>query len=217
MVHLRATYVDLPWASGSGCLGLLRSPERPPLLASVLAVVLASFKDEGLVQVLAATGAALLVHWLRQWRLVMPASMALLTMAVWRFLVHSHQVSVVDHALGSPQWDWAPRLLQLAALHASDLFSWGAFWAVTVGVLVVPAKDPATRASRAMLLFLALFAAVGLLCGPERVRAFVENGTLLNRLLLQLWPCAALLVVGSLRRNPGAATVLAERHGGDDS
>lgn len=200
-VHLRSIYVDLPVGLlGLAVLGLLlRDPDRPPLLAAVLALVLAGFKDEGLAQVVAATAAALLVHGLRRWRLALPALLALITVATWRWLVHSHGVTLFDHALGVPQWDWAPRLLQLLVLHASDVFSWGVFWAVTVAMVFTPSTDPTARALKVMLVLLALFAAAALLGGPERVRVFAENGTLLNRLLLQLWPCAALLVWLGLR------------------
>ncbi|MDP1823932.1 MAG: hypothetical protein Q8L48_11845 [Archangium sp.] len=204
-VHLRSTYVDLPVGLlGLAVLGLLlRSPERPPLLAAVLALVLAGFKDEGLAQVLAATGAALLVH--RHWRLGLPALVALVTVATWRVLVSTHGVPLFDHALGVPQWDWVPRFVHLLVLHATELFSWGVFWAVTVAVVLMPTRDPAARALRAMLVLLFLFTAAALLSGPERVRVFAENGTLLNRLLLQLWPCAALLVLQGLPR-PAAVT-----------
>ena len=114
-VHVRSTYVDLPVGLlGLAILGLLlRDPDRPPLLAAVLALVLAGFKDEGLAQVFAATGAALLVMGFRKWRLVLPAFVALVTTATWRWLVHSHGVPLFDHALGMPQWDWVPRFLQL--------------------------------------------------------------------------------------------------------
>lgn len=202
-VHLRSTYVDLPVGLlGLAVLGLLmRSPERPPLLASLLALVLAGFKDEGLAQVLAATGAALLVH--RHWRLALPALVALAAAATWRGLIASHGVPLFDHALGVPQWGWVPRFLQLFALHATDLFSWGVFWAVVLAVLLMPARDSAARASRAMLLLLFVFTAAALLSGPERVRVFAENGTLLNRLLLQLWPCAALVVWRTLSVRTG--------------
>ena len=54
-----------------------------------------------------------------------------------------------------------------------------------------------------MLLLLFVFTAAALLSGPERVRVFAENGTLLNRLLLQLWPCAALVVWRTLSVRTG--------------
>lgn len=207
-VHLRSTYVDLPIGLlGLALFGLLRSDSsRPPLLAAVLAVVLTGFKDEGLAQVLAATAAVLLLHGLRA-RLFLPAVAALVTMATWRWLVHLHGVPLFDHALGSPQWDWVPLLLRLSALHATDVFSWGVAWAVTFAVLLSPAKDSTQRALKVMLLLLALFASAALLGGPERVRVFAENGTLLNRLLLQLWPTAALLVLrGVGETSTGALT-----------
>ena len=200
-LHARSTYVDLPIGLlGLAVVGLLlrSSNDRPPLLAAVLAVVLAGFKDEGLAQVVAATGAALVVQGFRKWRLALPALLALLTMATWRWLVHSHGVPLFDHALGVPQWNWIPRLVELLALHASDVFTWGVFWAVTLAMLLTPSKDPSVRTLRVMLVLLLLFTVVAVLAGPERVRAFAENGTLLNRLLLQLWPCAAVLVITGL-------------------
>lgn len=195
-VHVRSTYVDLPIGLlGLALFGLLRaSPSRPPLLAAVLAVVLTGFKDEGLAQVLAASAAVLLLHGPRA-RLLIPAVAAVVSMATWRWLVHLHGVPLFDHALGPPQWDWVPRLFQLGALHAADVFSWGLSWAVTLAVLLSAAKDPTQRALKLMLVLLALFASAALLGGPERVRVFAESGTLLNRLLLQLWPTAALLVL----------------------
>lgn len=192
-VHLRSTYVDLPVGLlGLAMLGLLLT-DRPPVLAAVLALVLVGFKDEGLAQVLAATVAALFIH--RSWRLALPAVVALVTVGTWRFLVYSHGIPLFDHALGMPQWDWIPRFVRLLTLHATDLFSWGVFWAVVLAVMLMPSKDPEVRAARVMLLLLLLFTAAALLSGPERVRVFAENGTLLNRLLLQLWPTAAFLVI----------------------
>ena len=197
-VHARSTYVDLPVGLlGVAFVSLLLSSERPPLLAGVIAVVLVGFKDDGLAQVHAGTGAALLVQ--RKWRLALPAIAALIAMATWRGLVLSHGVPLFDHALGMPQWSWFPTLLRLLAVHASDLFSWGVFWAVTLGVLLIPSKDPSVRGLKAMLGLLLFFTAVALLSGPERVRVFAENGTLLNRVLLQFWPSAALLVLLGLR------------------
>ncbi len=38
------------------------------------------------------------------------------------------------------------------------------------------------------------FVAVALFFGPERVRVFAENGTLINRLLIQLGPTAAVMI-----------------------
>ncbi len=198
--HVRSTYVDLPVGLlGLAVVGLLlRAEGRPPLLTAVLAICLTGFKDEGLAQVLAATLAVLFIQGVRKWRLALPALVAMITFVTWRWLVHSHGVPLFDHALGVPQWDWIPRLVQLLALHATDLFSWGVFWAVTLGVVLMPSSDPTVRTLRMMLGLLLLFTAAALLMGPERVRVFAENGTLINRLLLQLWPCAAALTLSAL-------------------
>jgi hypothetical protein len=192
-VHLRSTYVDLP----VGLLGLAffsRLRARSLFPAAVLAVVLVGLKDEGLAQVLAATGAVLLLEGLRAWRLLLPAGVALVSTLTWRWLVHTHGVRLFDHALGLPQWDWLPSLVKLFTLHATDVFSWGVFWAVVVALLLTPTADRSVRAVKVMLVLLFAFSSAALLLGPERVRVFAENGTLLNRLLLQLWPSAALLV-----------------------
>jgi hypothetical protein len=198
--HARSTYVDLPVGMlGLAIAGLLLSPQdRAPLLASVIAVALTGFKDEGLAQVLAATVAAMVVQGFRKWRLAVPLFLAAVTMGIWRWLVHDNGVPLFDHALGMPDWRWIPKFFGLLGMHASDVFSWGVFWAVTLGVALRPTRDPTVRAMRVMLLLLLAFTAVALLAGPERVRVFAENGTLLNRLLLQLWPCAAVLVMSAL-------------------
>jgi hypothetical protein len=147
---------------------------------------------------MAATLAAMAVHGFRKWRLAEPVLLAAVTMGIWRWLVHDNGVPLFDHALGMPDWRWIPKFFELLGMHASDVFSWGVFWAVTLGVALRPSRDPMVRAMRVMLLLLLAFTAVALLAGPERVRVFAENGTLLNRLLLQLWPCAAVLVMSAL-------------------
>ncbi len=103
----------------------------------------------------------------------------------------------------------APAMLKLLALHLGDLHSWGVFWAFAVGALLL-AASPLARGLRVSLLLLFALTTAALLFGPERVRAFAENGTLLNRLLLQLWPTAALLI-GSTWGAPGQAPPLNPR------
>ncbi|MEW6430949.1 MAG: hypothetical protein AB1730_05515 [Myxococcota bacterium] len=202
-VHLRSTYVDLPVGlMGLALLGqLLASVEgRPPIEALFTAVVLAGFKDEGLAHVLAASAAGWLVSLRRRdaWRLAVPAALALLSVGAWRLLLHGAGVVDSDHALGLPYWPWLPKLGALVWLHATDVFSWGVFWAVAVAVLLRGASDGPARAARWLVVLDFAFVVVELLCGPERVRAFAENGTLVNRLLVQLWPAAAALVVLAL-------------------
>ncbi len=199
-VHLRSTYVDLPVGLLSAALAvcLVRGHERPPFVAVLLGVVLAAFKDEGLLHVFAATGAALLMHGVRKWRLSLPAVAAVTATLIWRGLLRSHEVVGFDHSVGSPAWAEAPRLAELLTLHLFDLHSWGVFWALTVAAMVVAGNSPMARGLRLTLLGLFAVTFFALLAGPERVRVFAENGTLLNRLLLQLWPTAALLVFSAL-------------------
>jgi hypothetical protein len=206
-IHLRSTYVDLPVGLlGVALLANLLSPSRL-VLSTALALVLVAVKDEGLAHVVAATLAAALVR--RSWTGLLPGAAGLVGAVIWRLLVRAHGVTVVDHALDAPQWSWVSTLGRLLFLHASDVVTWGVFWAVAVVAAVGPPRLPLRRASRAMLGLNLAFLSGALVLGPERVRAFAENGTLLNRLLIQLWPSAALTLVLALdeysRRGPDDA------------
>lgn len=199
-VHLRATYVDLPVGLlALALLGrLLEAREgRVPVEALATSVLLVGFKDEGLAHVLAATAAALLVMGRRGagWRLALPAGLAIAYVLVWRGSLHRAGVIAADHALGAPYWPFVPKLPGLLWRHATDVFSWGAFWVVAAVAVLRRHVGPAARAAGWLLVLDVSFIAVALVCGPERVRAFAENGTLLNRLLLQAWPVAAVAVV----------------------
>jgi hypothetical protein len=191
-VHLRSTYVDLP----VGLLGvaLLGQLLRRGPVAVPMAVALVAFKDEGLAQVLAATLAVALVS-RRDWRVALPGAVGLVTVITWRVLASRHGVEDADHALGAPYWPWVPTLIKLFALHAADVFSWGLFWVVALACAsrLAPTNEPG-RTARWLVLFNLLFAAGALLAGPERVRVFAENGTLINRLLMQAWPGAWLII-----------------------
>lgn len=206
-VHLRSTYVDLP----VGLLGvaLLGQLLRGGPAAVPLAVVLVAFKDEGLGHVLAASASAVLIT--RSWRLTLPAVAGLVTAFTWRWLAHQHGVENSDHALGAPLFGWTSTLVKLAVLHATDVFTWGVFWAVALGC-ALPEKSPtvAARALKVLVGLDLLIIAAALLAGPERVRVFAENGTLINRLLLQVWPAAALLIITRTTPTP-AATPLEQR------
>jgi hypothetical protein len=71
-----------------------------------------------------------------------------------------------------------------------------------LAALVLRALPPPARALRVLLLGNLAFTLAALLVGPERVRVFAENGTLLNRYLVQLWPAAALLLLSALPPSP---------------
>lgn len=208
-VHWRSCYVDLPVGLLSlALLANLLVPSRL-LLATVLALVLAASKDEGLAHVLAAAAAAGLVR--RSWDALLPAAAGITASVAWRWLAASHGVSSVDHALGTPAWSWLPTVGRLLLLHASDVETWGVFWALVVAALLRGGTSPLGRALRGLLCVSGGLLIGALLVGPERVRVFAENGTMLNRLLLQLWPAAAVLVwlsveeLAGVPRAPGDA------------
>lgn len=205
-VHLRSLYVDLPVGLlGVAVLGFLLTERLGA--ACTLAVVMTGFKDEGFAHVLAATLGALAVkgvrrpflHWLA------PALLSVIGTVTWRWLLHRHGVNVVDHAVGAPELGWAGSFVGLLARHATDVPTWGLFWAVVAGVLLSRAPTDEVRALRWALVAGVVFIAGALLFGPERVRVFAENGTLLNRLLVQWWPTGAALVLLRLSVAPGAA------------
>lgn len=186
-VHARSTYVDLPLGLlGVALLGRLLAP-RVGLEAVVLAVVLAGLKDEGLALVVGATLGVLFSA--RNRERFVPLLAAIVTTATWRLMVSGANIVVFDHALGWPYWPWLPRFAQLLWLHATDVFSWGVFWAV-VFTAAARGKSALARPFFVMLATNLGIMALVLIAGPERVRVFAENGTLLNRLLVQLWPVA---------------------------
>lgn len=194
LVHLRAVYVDLPVGLlAVALLGRLLDG-RAGIASVALALALAGFKDEGITHVLVASLVAFLFGPLR-WRGLGPLVTAGAFVVVWRLALAASGVRVVDHAIDTPAVTWAPTLFRLLIEHATELFSWGVTW--TVGALTLGWRSGDLRGRALKLTLLANLGVLVLLVllGPERVRAFAENGTLLNRLLLQSWPVAALLLV----------------------
>jgi hypothetical protein len=169
-------------------------------------VVLAGVKDEGLPHVFAATLGALALSRSRPlWPKLMPALLAVGVVATWRWQLRQHGVEVFDHAINAPAFEWLPTLGTLLARHATDVMTWGVFWPIALGVVLTRTRHGTSPALRATLLAGLGFIGLVLILGPERVRVFAENGTLINRLLLQWWPTAALLVwfeLSSLEREP---------------
>lgn len=196
-VHLRSAYVDLPVGLlGAAVVGFLLSGRIAQ--ATVLGVVAAGLKDEGVVHVAAATVAAFMVRGLGRHtiRLALPFAFALSVAIVWRVMLRVAGVEVVDHTLTFPSLSWLGTLSTLVVKHAADVATWGVVWAVMLGVcLFRRGRSDGARALQwsAALAFVAL--ALVVLFGSERVQAFAMNGTLINRLLLQVWPVAALRLV----------------------
>ncbi len=201
LVHFRSTYVDLPVGFlGAALLGHF-ARGRFGLSTLGLAVTLAGFKDEGFTHVLAATlGAMVLSLPMPRWRRLGPLAAALCVVIVWRVKLSLSGVVAADHALSAPAFAWLVTFLKLLVLHASDLFTWGLTWAVVLAVVTLRPPSHEARAVRVMLLANLVLLTGALLVGPERVRVFAENGTLLNRALLQSWPLAVLAWVTARAR-----------------
>lgn len=135
-----------------------------------------------------------------RWRRLGPLAAALCVVIVWRVKLSLSGVVAADHALNAPAFAWLVTFLKLLVLHASDLFTWGLTWAVVLAVVTLRPPSHEARAVRVMLLANLVLLTGALLVGPERVRVFAENGTLLNRALLQSWPLAVLAWVTARAR-----------------
>lgn len=196
LVHFRSTYVDLPVGLlGAALLGHFVHG-RFGLWPISLAVTLAGFKDEGFTHVMAATvGAMVLTSPVARWRRLGPLVAAACVVVLWRLKLSTAGVVASDHALNAPAFAWGRTFLKLLALHATDVVTWGLTWAVVLAVVVTRPRDDQAKAVRVMLACNLVLLAGALLVGPERVRVFAENGTLLNRALLQSWPLAVLVLL----------------------
>ncbi|MBL8955154.1 MAG: hypothetical protein JNK82_30535 [Myxococcaceae bacterium] len=208
-VHLRSVYLDLPLGLlGLALLGtLLGAERRAPLTALAFAVVLAGFKDEGVVHALAASIGAIVVSQRpsRSLALAAPAGLAVAVALSWRALAASAGTPGADHALGAPLLAWLPQLARLVWLHATDVVTWGVFWPVALVALARPTAEREVRSLKWLVAGYAAALSAGLVFGSERMRAFAENGTLLDRLLVQAWPAAALALLLALAPAQGGA------------
>jgi hypothetical protein len=181
-------------------------------VAALTATGLAGIKDEGMAHVAALVVAHIAVKVWKLWwsgeRLPLAPGMAVLAAAAipfngWRLLLSAHHVVNADHSLSRPDFQAAGAIGKTVLAHLADTRSWGALWpiAFACAALVLARGStfrPATRL--AAFAFVAdgalLFAA--LVFGPARVRAFAFEGTLVNRLLLQLAPTAGVLLMFAL-------------------
>jgi hypothetical protein len=205
LVHLRSSYVDLPLGLLVASLAALLPRQGTGVACAIIGVAAASLKDEGMVHV-AAISLAGALYGLRCGRdaaLVRRAlSCGVAAAAVtagWHLRLSSSGITNADHALSLPDWQRVLPLARASLAHMLELRSWGALWMVGVGAAVAgwltPRSVPRDVMWFALLLTLdasALF--IALLATPGRVMEFVMGGTLLNRLGMQLAPCAALLV-----------------------
>jgi hypothetical protein len=214
-VHLRSAYADLPVGLLAAtcmlrlgrCLDGSDDLRRDMTVAVLAATALAGTKDEGIghvtVIVLAAVasqpkaGRREVLRWL-----AVLGSAATVFLA-WRALLRLHHVVDTDHELAAPAIDALGGIGRVIASSAADTRTWGALWPIaiaavsTVGVRGSSFR-PATRFAALALVGQAALLALALVFGPDRVRTFAFEGTLVNRLLVQLAPGAAALLALAL-------------------
>jgi hypothetical protein len=165
-------------------------------------------KDEGIAHLLAVSTVAVAIATVRArrqdaFRVALVAIIGSASFGAWRAKLVSSRVVDSDHLLGAPSLARIPDVLHRAFAHAGDALGWGVLWAAVAGMLVAAVVRPAAVGPRARRRLLALAAQAALLlgailCSPERVMDFVDAGTLLPRLLVQLAPTAMLaLAAGS--------------------
>jgi hypothetical protein len=218
VVHLRSAYVDLPLGLLVAALAMLLPRRGTGIACAALAMAAASMKDEGLahVAVIAALGIARAgtkrdpeTRMLRQ-RALACGSAALAVAAMWHLRLHHVELPNADHALSLPDWSRLRPLLVLTVEHVTDLESWGALWVLGAGAILAAVVRPRAVAGStwwlgSVLVGEGLVVLLALMATPERVMTFASEGSLLNRLAIQLAPCAALLVASWVE--PVAAVV----------
>jgi hypothetical protein len=211
-VHLRAAYVDLPVGllAATCTLRLARGFERgggrsPDVaVAAIAAAALAGMKDEGMAHVAALGVAAIDVKARGGNRIPLAPGLAILAAAAipfngWRWILRAHGVADTDHTLSAPDVHAFGELARATLAHMADTRSWGALWPIAfacAALVMARAKafQPVTRFATLAFLAEAALLAAALVFGPARVRVFAFEGTLLNRLLLQLAPPAGAML-----------------------
>lgn len=202
-VHLRSVQLDLPVGLlvAAFVLAVERADarDRVGLPAAITIALLLGIKDEGLIGALAVAlalgtrGASMRARraaWISFGCLA--ASVAVYRLRVW----HAGSAND-DHALAAFAIGALPALVAGAIRDASDLSSWGLAPSIALGACLVALRPAAAPRARAVARVLGLFA-LGLLAalvlGPSQVRDFALEGTLLDRMGLELLPTAALLI-----------------------
>lgn len=212
-VHLRSAHLDL--TVGLLALGLwlaldrARGDVRALHVAAPIACLLAGTKDEGLAHVLAVgLGHALSAPHRRSLRdLAAPLLAALTASGGFRLLLWQHGVGNDDHALRLAGLPHAPEILLELTRAATDVASFGLAWPLALGTSIAACvrHAPDTRALAFVLGAQLATLSAGLLAGSERLLAFTLDGTVAARLLVQLAPVAACLVVAGLSELPRGA------------
>ncbi len=217
LVHLRSAYADLPVGllAATCTLRLARCFEetgaqsRADLsIATITAAALAGLKDEGAAHLAAMLVAAMVLRQLSRERVtVAPAIVACAAAAIpfigWRVLLWMHHVGDADHQLGAPDVTAAGAIGRTVLSYLTDTRSWGALWPIAFACVALVLTRGGTFRSVtrfATLAFLgeAALLAAALVFGPARVRVFALEGTLVNRLLLQLAPPAGVMLTLAL-------------------
>ncbi len=203
-VHVQSVQLDLPIGllTASLVLAIERAErlDRIGLPAAMTAALLLGIKDEGLACALAVLAAVLLTSARRgagrRAALASCAALALSTITyrleLWAAGSQNDDHSFVDLAASE-----IPGLAREALRHAVDVDTWGIVPPIALAAAVLafrPATREAARTAALALLFVFAGLALALLVGPPQVRAFALEGTLLNRLGLELLPLAAVLV-----------------------
>jgi hypothetical protein len=218
-VHLRSAYADLPVGllAATCTLRLARSVERGGespgdlSIAAMSAAALAGMKDEGMAHVAAVVVALIVV---KVWKLcagerlpLAPGIVVLAAAAIpfngWRLLLASHHVIDADHSPSAPDFHAAGAIGRTVLSQLADTRSWGALWPIAFACagLVLARGNTFRSATRlATFAFLAEGALLvsAILFGPARVRVFAFEGTLINRLLLQVAPAAGVMLMFAL-------------------
>jgi hypothetical protein len=212
-IHLRSAYADLPVGllAATCTLRLAQSFDRGPsargdlAVAALCAASLAGLKDEGMAHVAALGVAAIAIKLRLRDRLPLGPGLTVLAAAAipfngWRMLLLSHGVTDTDHRLSPPDFQSTGAVVHTIAMHLCDTRSWGALWPIAfacAALVLVRGRMFRSVTRFAALAFLAEGAllAAALLFGPARVRAFAFEGTLVNRLLIQLAPPAGVMVM----------------------
>jgi hypothetical protein len=225
-VHLRSAYADLPVGllAATCTLRLGRCVEgsddqRSDLTVALLAAAaLAGTKDEGIGHVTAIVLATLAAQprggrrEALRWLSVLGS--AAVVFVGWRALLDARHVVNTDHELSAPAHVGAlGPLARVVLSSAADTRTWGALWPIAIGAVAAvlgraSSFRPATRLAAYALLGQAALLAAALVFGPERVRAFAFEGTLVNRLLVQLVPAVGALLalaLGDAASRPAAS------------